>query len=78
MATIEVKKMHLKAFAWLALGLASGAAVADDLLTVYREGLQSDPVFAAARSSYEAIEGEAAAGACAVLAQRQRHGQRQL
>jgi outer membrane protein len=56
MAMIEVKKMRLKAFAWLALGLASGAAVADDLLTVYREGLQSDPVFAAARSSYEATK----------------------
>jgi outer membrane protein len=54
MATIEVKKMRLKAFAWLALGFGSGCAVADDLLTVYREGLQSDPVFAAARSSYEA------------------------
>ena len=46
--------MHLKALAWLVLGLASGQAAADDLITVYREGLQSDPVFAAARSSYEA------------------------
>ena len=46
--------MHLKALAWFVLGLASGCAVAEDLLTVYREGLQSDPVFAAARSSYEA------------------------
>jgi outer membrane protein len=51
---VEVKNMHLKALAGLFLGLASGYAVADDLLTVYREGLQSDPVFAAARSSYEA------------------------
>jgi outer membrane protein len=46
--------MHLKALAWFVLGLASGCAIAEDLLTVYREGLQSDPVFAAARSSYEA------------------------
>ncbi len=53
-ATIEVKKMHLKALAWFVFGLASGHAVAEDLMTVYREGLQSDPVFAAARSSYEA------------------------
>jgi outer membrane protein len=53
-ATIEVKKMHRKALAWLVLGLASGYATADDLISVYREGLQSDPVFAAARSSYEA------------------------
>ncbi len=51
---IEVKNMHLKVLAGLLLGLASGYAAADDLLTVYREGLQSDPVFAAARSSYEA------------------------
>ena len=46
--------MRLKALAWLVLGLVSGHAAADDLMTVYREGLQSDPVFAAARSSYEA------------------------
>ena len=46
--------MHLKALAGFVLGLASGCAVAEDLLTVYREGLQSDPVFAAARASYEA------------------------
>jgi outer membrane protein len=46
--------MHRKALAWFVLGLASGHAAADDLITVYREGLQSDPVFAAARSSYEA------------------------
>jgi len=46
--------MRLKTLAWLLLGLASGHAAADDLITVYREGLQSDPVFAAARSSYEA------------------------
>ena len=46
--------MRLKALAWLVLGLASGHAAADDLMTVFREGLQSDPVFAAARSSYEA------------------------
>jgi outer membrane protein len=46
--------MHLKALAGFVLGLASGCAVAEDLLTVYREGLYSDPVFAAARSSYEA------------------------
>lgn len=46
--------MHLKALAGFVLGLASGCAAAEDLLTVYREGLHSDPVFAAARSSYEA------------------------
>ncbi len=46
--------MRLKALAWLVLGLASGHAAADDLMSVYREGLQSDPVFAAARASYEA------------------------
>jgi outer membrane protein len=46
--------MRLKVLAWLVLGLASGHAAADDLITIYREGLQSDPVFAAARSSYEA------------------------
>ncbi|HTS52622.1 MAG TPA: TolC family outer membrane protein [Burkholderiales bacterium] len=46
--------MRLKALAWLVFGVASGHAAADDLMAVYREGLQSDPVFAAARSSYEA------------------------
>jgi outer membrane protein len=53
-AIVEVKKMRLKALAWLVLGLASGHAAGDDLISVYREGLQSDPVFAAARASYEA------------------------
>jgi len=53
-ATIEVKKMRLKALGWVLLGLTSGHAAADDLISIYREGLQSDPVFAAARSSYEA------------------------
>ena len=48
--------MHLKASAWLVFGLACGHAAADDLMTVYREGLGSDPVFAAARSSYEAAK----------------------
>ena len=40
--------MHLKASAWLVFGLACGHAAAEDLMTVYREGLGSDPVFAAA------------------------------
>ncbi len=48
--------MRLKALAWLVFGLASGHAAADDLMAIYREGLQSDPVFAAARSSYEATK----------------------
>ena len=48
--------MRLKALAWLVFGLASAHAAADDLLVIYREGLQSDPVFAAARSSYEATK----------------------
>ena len=48
--------MHLKAFAWLVFGLACGHAAAEDLMTVYREGLGSDPVFASARSSYEATK----------------------
>jgi len=46
--------MRLKALAWLVLGLGSGYAAADDLITSYNDGLQSDPAFAAARSSYEA------------------------
>ena len=70
--------MHLKALAGFVLGLASGCAVAEDLLTVYREGLHSDPVFAAARSSYEASKEKLPQGRALVLAQRERHGQREL
>lgn len=46
--------MRLKALAWLALGLGSGHVLAEDLMTSYKEALQSDPVFQSARSSYEA------------------------
>src|SRR5262245_21542484 len=53
-AMIEVTKMRLKVLAWLALGLGSGHALAEDLMTSYKEALASDPVFQSARSSYEA------------------------
>jgi outer membrane protein len=46
--------MRLKAVAWLVLGLGSGHAIAEDLMSVYKDALQQDPVYASARSTYEA------------------------
>lgn len=40
----------------LVLGLAAGSALAEDLMTVYRDALQQDPVFASAKSQYAATK----------------------
>jgi outer membrane protein len=48
--------MRLKVLVWLVLGLGSGYAAAEDLMTCYRDGLQQDPVFGSARSGYEATK----------------------
>jgi len=40
----------------LVLGLAAGPALAEDLMTVYKDALQQDPVYAGAKSSYAAAK----------------------
>ena len=40
----------------LVLGLAAGPALAEDLMSVYKDALQQDPVYAGAKSSYAAAK----------------------
>lgn len=46
--------MRLRWLACLVIGLSSGHAGADDLISIYKDSLSQDPVFASARASYEA------------------------
>ena len=48
--------MHLRVLAWLTMSLASSAALADDLLSVYRDAVHQDPVYGAAKSTYAATK----------------------
>ena len=48
--------MRLNVLAWVAIGLASGPAAADDLMSVYRDAIVQDPVYASARSTYAATK----------------------
>jgi hypothetical protein len=48
--------MRCKVVAGLVLSLGAGPAMAEDLITIYRDALQQDPVYAGAKSSYAATK----------------------
>jgi outer membrane protein len=48
--------MRLKLIAGFAVSLSSAPLHADDLMSVYRDALSADPVYASARSAYEAAK----------------------
>jgi outer membrane protein len=48
--------MRCKVVAGLVFGLWAGSALADDLMSVYRDAVQQDPVYAGAKSAYTATK----------------------
>ncbi len=48
--------MHLKSIAYLIGALACGSASAEDLMSVYRDALVQDPVYASERAVYQATK----------------------
>src|SRR6185369_15142379 len=52
----EGKKMRCKVVAGLVFGLWAGSALADDLMSVYRDAVQQDPIYAGAKSAYTATK----------------------
>src|SRR6476619_1049647 len=52
----EGTKMRCFVVGGLVLGLAAGPALAEDLMSVYKDALQQDPVYAGAKSSYAAAK----------------------
>src|SRR5215813_4788611 len=52
----EGKKMRCRVVAGLIIGLGAGPALAEDLMTIYRDALQQDPLYASAKSTYTATK----------------------
>jgi outer membrane protein len=52
----EGRNMRCKVVAGLILSLGVSPAMAEDLMTIYRDALQQDPVYAGAKSSYAATK----------------------
>jgi len=48
--------MRCKVVAGLVFGLSAGSALADDLMSIYRDALQQDPVYASSKSAYAATK----------------------
>ena len=59
--------MRVKLIACLAPLLAAGPAAAEDLLSVYRDGLAQDAVYASARASYQAAKEKIVQGRALLL-----------
>ena len=48
--------MRCKVVAGLVFGLSAGSALAEDLMSIYRDALQQDPVYASSKSAYAATK----------------------
>ena len=59
--------MRLRLIACLAPLLTAGSAAADDLMSVYRDGLAQDPVYASARATYQAAKEKIVQGRALLL-----------